>query len=154
MFGTVNRASRNFENIIGGLVILLMMSGFYFYAEKLAVAAERESIQQTLSVIRQGINVFMFHKMISGESLDFRQFRHGNPVTMLSVFPGNYAGEFSAEDAASAPAGKWFFERDSRQLVYRPAYADALNKSELRFRLEYDVNAQNSLPLRLLEVSD
>lgn len=150
------RGKRYLENLLGlGLIVVLALI-FFVYVDRLVISAERASVQQTLSILRQGVQVFMFSKMIEDGRRDFAKYRDGNPFALLSRMPRDYAGEYSARDGAQVPAGRWYFELDSRQAVYRfmhrPWWSGETGGREIRLRLEYLPAEGDPLPLKLLEV--
>lgn len=149
------RSKRYLENLLGlGLIAVLVLI-FFGYINRLAIAAEEAGVQQTLSILRQGVQIFMFSKMIDGDRR-FEKYDHGNPFAMLSKTPEDYAGEYSARDGLRVPAGRWYFELDNRQAVYRfmnaPLWEDQAGKKEIRLSLRFEPAADNALPLKLREV--
>lgn len=150
------RSKRYLESLLGlGLIAVLVLI-FFVYANRLAKSAEEAGVQQTLSTLRQGVQIFMFSKMIDGEQR-FEKYDNGNPFAMLSKTPEDYAGEYSARDGLRVPPGRWYFELDSRQAVYRfvnaPLGKDGTGKKEIRLSLRFEPGEGNALPLKLREVS-
>lgn len=149
------RSKRYLENLLGlGLIAVLVLI-FFVYVNRLAIDVEQAGVQQTLSVLRQGVQVFMLSKIIDGERR-FEKYGNGNPFAMLSKTPEDYAGEYSARDGMRVPAGRWYFEPDSRQAVYRfmnaPLWEEEAGKKEIRLSLRFEPAAGNALPLKLREV--
>lgn len=150
------RSKRYLENLLGFGLMAVMVLIFFVYVDRLTISAERASVQQTLSILRQGVQVFMFSKMVDSRQRDFAEYANGNPFALLSRMPEHYAGEYSARDGEQVPAGHWYFDLDSRQAVYRfrnrPLWNEADGDREIRLSLQY-APASNPLPLRLLEVA-
>jgi hypothetical protein len=133
-----NRAKRYFEWLISGLLIGGVLLILFSKLNQLALSVERESIQQTLSTVRMGVQIFIFKNMIEGKHRDLRSYENMNPIEMLGHPPENYAGAYSAAQSTEVPSGRWYFDLSSRELVYRMTYllfGDASGKTELRYRL-------------------
>lgn len=148
------RSKRYLENLLGLGLVAVLVSIFFVYVSRLVVSTERSAVQQTLSVLRQGVQVFMLSKVIDGDRR-LEKYDHGNPFAMLSQTPEDYAGEYSARDGLRVPAGNWYFELDSRQAVYRfmnaPLWKDQTGKKEIRLSLRFEPAAGDALPLKLRE---
>jgi hypothetical protein len=147
------RGKRYLENLLGlGLIAALLLI-FFVYINRLAIAAEEAGVQQSLSILRQGVQIFMLGKMIDGERR-FEKYDNGNPFAMLPKAPADYAGEYSARDGRQVPDGRWYFELDSRQAVYRfmnkPFWKDGTGEKEIRLSLRFEP-AEGPLPLKLRE---
>lgn len=149
------RSKRYLENLLGLGVIAVLLLIFFVYVDRLATDVEQAGVQQTLSVLRQGVQVFMLSKMIDGERR-FEKYDNGNPFAMLLKTPEDYAGEYSARDGLRLPAGRWYFELDTRQAVYRfmnaPLWKDETGEKEIRLSLRFEPAEGNALPLKLREV--
>jgi hypothetical protein len=141
--------------LIALMLTSVMVLVFFERVEKIAVTAERESVNQYLSTTRVGIQMFMLEDIVRGRITDIRSYENTNPMRFYKELPSNYAGEFSAEDAANISTGQWYFDKSARQLVYRvshyPLYEDG-NRRELRYRLQYSNVADDVFSLRLSPV--
>jgi hypothetical protein len=132
---------------------------FFGQVEKISVIAERESVQQCLSSLRVGIQFFILSDMVNGKAADMRVYEDTNPMQFQdqTKLPVNYAGEFSAEEAAAVAAGRWYYDTTARQLVYRvshyPLYEGDTRK-ELRYRLRSSDTADDLYSLRLSAVEE
>jgi hypothetical protein len=131
-----DRAKRYLEWLISGLLIGVVVLILFGKLNRLAASTERESVQQTLSAVRMGIQIFIFKNMLQGKHDDLSGYENTNPMDMLSHPPGNYAGAYSAEQSVEVPSGRWYFDLSSQQLAYRMTYSfEGANVTELRYRL-------------------
>ncbi len=82
-----------------------------------------------------------------------------NPMRLLSEAPDNYLGEMSGVDPANLPPGHWYFDLESRELVYLVRF-DQYFRTEmpgpprLVFRTELVYNERDELAgVRLARVN-
>ena len=151
---TQNFGNRYYQYLIAALMIGICYTVFFFYAEKLSVSAERELVNQTISIMRRGLQIHMFNQMITGEKIDYRKFANGNPMNFLDSTPANYIGESREADIADRKPGFWFFDLDAKELVYRPLYKKSLRspkKHELRLAIVFQPDKPNINSVALLE---
>lgn len=151
------RSKRYWENLLSLGIICVLASISFAYINRLAAGVEQASVQRTLSILRQSVQVVMVEKIISGDWREFERYDDGNPFAMFAQMPGRYAGEYTARDGLQVPAGRWYFELDSRQAVYRFMNQlpwDETGKKEIRLSLQFEPAGGNALPLKLLEVSE
>ncbi|HEX7028056.1 MAG TPA: hypothetical protein VF268_12505 [Gammaproteobacteria bacterium] len=150
------RGKRYLENLLGLGIIVVLALIFFGYVNRLVISAEQATVQQTLSILRQSVQMYMFSKMLEEEQGDFAKYDGGNPFAMLAQVPRDYAGEYSAQDGVQVPAGRWYFDLDSRQAVYRfmnqPLRNEEAGSREIRLSLQYVRRPGNPLPLRLVQV--
>jgi hypothetical protein len=132
------RAKRYLEWLISGLLISVVLLVLFSKLNQLAVAAEREGVQQTLSTLRMGVQIFIFKNMIAGKHHNLRDYENTNPIDMLAIPPSNYVGAYPADQSAEVSPGRWYFDLSSQELVYRMSYflmGQDNGKTELRYRL-------------------
>lgn len=150
------KSKRWLERLVALILVLILVSVFFVRVEKISIVAERESVQQCLSSIRVGVQMFVLSDVMRGRIADMRAYENANPMRLQDQekLPVNYAGEFSAEEAAGLRGGQWYYDTTAGQLVYRvshyPLYeGDA--RRELRYRLRF---SDDIFSLRLVELKE
>jgi hypothetical protein len=130
---TGQRRFRRFEALvwlIASLVLLgIFLSRISFYTK----SAEERAIETTLSQLRAAIEL---HRLRSATTVALEG---SNPMRLLAVPPSNYVGEFASLDGAPAQRGTWFFDRQSKTLVYMLLDAEKSSSRQrkmLYFKLE------------------
>jgi hypothetical protein len=153
---TSGKSKRWLERLIALMLASVMVLVFFERIEKIAIIAERESVQQYLSTTQVGIQMFMLADIVQGNVADMRSYENTNPMRFYKILPSNYAGELSTKEVASIRGGQWYYDKSANQLVYRishhPLYEGDARK-ELRYRLQYSDAADiiSSLYLKELE---
>ncbi|MBN1378532.1 MAG: hypothetical protein JXA04_04800 [Gammaproteobacteria bacterium] len=107
---------RHFELLVAVIVISLVALVFYGWVERLAIKVEQARIQYTLSNLRSAIKIQELTMLVAGRSDELFEYHYGNPMEFMDAPPFEYSGEF--EDGTAAESGSWFFNRQSRQLIY------------------------------------
>lgn len=104
---------RRFESLVWltvGLAILAVFLGkIPFYTKN----AEERAIDVTLSQLRAAVEMHRLRSTGAGRTLE-----GSNPMELLEVKPPNYLGEFASRGSAPTQPGTWFFDRESKELVY------------------------------------
>ena len=88
--------------------------------------AERQVVELTVRNMRTGMQLAMGEAMMRQRESEIASWAGSNPVRWLNSPPGGYRGECSAAESRDLPGGTWCFERERRQLLYRPRRADHL----------------------------
>ena len=115
----------------------------------LRVEAERVAMEEVLGALRAGVAMQAVSHIAQHRDGALALLHGSNPMDSLVQAPSNYLGELDAADAARAPAGRWYFDRAERLLVYRIRYAgyfetEFANPPRARFRVELVYRDQNS----------
>lgn len=82
-----------------------------------------------------------------------------NPMRLLSEVPDNYLGEVDGVDPANLPPGNWYFDLESRELVYLVRFGQYFRTEmpgppRLAFRTELVYNERDRLAgVRLARVN-
>lgn len=119
-----------FELIV---VISIISVLFVFAAErlmKLAVQAERASVQQMTGIIRSALAMRIAAHVARGTVPELAALANGNPMDLLADTPDTYLGELDHPDPATIEGGHWYFDTRTHLLVYR-----VLNEKEFETRL-------------------
>lgn len=93
--------------------------------------AERLAVELTLRNIRTGMQLAMGEALMHQRESDIANWVGSNPVRWLGSPPEGYLGECSVIEARALPVGAWCFERERRELAYRPRNADHLSISAM-----------------------
>jgi hypothetical protein len=120
------------------LVVALMavlLERLLYYEEY----AEKAMVEVAVTSMRAGLHVRRAEAVVAralGQEVGMPE---TNPVRWLGVVPPNYAGEFDGPAPPGAGDGIWFYDRLSRELVYRPSLQrhflpDAAGRREVRVR--------------------
>ena len=124
---------RRFESLVWlivGLVLLAVFLGIPFYTR----SAEERAIDVTLSQLRAAVEMHRLRSAAATSALE-----GSNPMQLLAVKPVNYVGEFANRVSAAAQPGTWFFDRESKELIYvllAPEKSSLKQQQMLYFKLE------------------
>ena len=101
--------------ILGVLALVLLRA-----LNEVEEQAERQMVELMLRNMRTGMQYAMGEALMRQRENEIAAWAGGDPTRWLEVPPQGYRGECSVEERRNLPEGAWCFERDSRQLVYRP----------------------------------
>jgi prepilin-type N-terminal cleavage/methylation domain-containing protein len=106
--------------------------------------AERVGVLTLESQIRSTLMTAAAKRIAGGKSATLTEFDGSNPIALLLEAPDNYAGELRGNDTVGVPRRNWYFDLDSRHLVYRkgrpfgPAgERESLDDPEFEVRVAY-----------------
>jgi hypothetical protein len=152
----LQKSKRWLERLIALILASIAVLVFFERVEKISLIAERESVQQSLSSMRVGIQMFVLTDITRGRTADMRAYENANPMRFQDQekLPVNYAGEFGAEEAANVRNGQWYYDTSAGHFVYKvshyPLYENDARR-ELRYRLRF---ADDVFSLRLVDVEE
>ncbi len=122
-------------------IATVLMGVFLERMLHLLATAEREIVALTLANTELALRTRVAAAPILGGPLPL-DWRNRSPFGVAGVEAKNYAGELAAVRAEALARGAWAFDRESRELVYRPRYPLGLRTADgsglLRFRLRTD----------------
>ncbi len=81
--------------------------------------AERVGVLTLESQIRSTLMTAAAKRIAGGRSASIAEFDGNNPMQLMLTPPSNYVGELRGSEAAAVSGRKWFFNLDTRRLVYR-----------------------------------
>ncbi|MGB6054113.1 MAG: hypothetical protein WBG17_02630 [Burkholderiaceae bacterium] len=113
-----HRASR-LELLVAAVLIAIVAALLLERLTRYQEYTEKAVMEATIAHMRSGLRVRVAEMMITGSLAQLQEVRQENPVGWLEAPPANYLGEIPA---AAAAAGNWYFDRDARELVYRPRH--------------------------------
>lgn len=112
--------------LILGLVLLALLSTLNEAKEQ----AERQIVDLTIRNMRTGMQLAMGEALMRQREREMASWVGSNPVQWLATSPAGYRGDCSAEESGDLSGGEWCFERDRRELVYRPRQVEYLQGAE------------------------
>lgn len=83
--------------------------------------AEKTMVDLTLASLRAALHVRRAEAVVARAFGEEVAMPEANPVRWLGVVPPNYAGEFDGAAPPGEGDGIWFYDRATRELVYRPS---------------------------------
>jgi general secretion pathway protein G len=116
--------------------------------------AEKTAMEQTAAVLRSALALRAASYLLAGRLAQAPELAEQNPMEWLAERPGNYVGELYDPAEAEVSPGSWFFDRKTRELVYRPRmtrffHPRAEGRTEVRYkavvRLDERVAAQREV---------
>jgi len=109
---------RLFEWAVLVCIIGLLCSLFLQRMDRMQGLIEKRNFEATVQVLQAAV---FLAATVGSEDL----VAQGNPVKVyqqqFGMLPTNYLGELAPSDAAAAPSGHWYFDRQDKILVYRVA---------------------------------
>ena len=84
----------------------------------LLVDAERVTMETTAGVLRSALGMKVAQHIVRQKVGGLRALEGSNPMDQLAQLPPNYLGERHGADPQALEDGNWYFDADSRQLVY------------------------------------
>lgn len=101
---------------------------------------ERAAMVQNLAAINTALTLKFAAYVTSGRPDAIRDELGRNPIELLARAPQNYLGELYAPRPESLERASWYFDRESRELVYLPnrrrfLSTDAGPPEKIRFRV-------------------
>ena len=92
--------------------------------------AERISVLRLEGQLRSSLMMEAAGRIVRGQSASIADLEGSNPIVLLLEPPKNYLGELTADRAAGARAGHWYFEPQSQRLIYRPGLPFGISASD------------------------
>jgi hypothetical protein len=86
---------------------------------ELRVAAERTHVISMIGKLRSSLGLQVAERALEQGIPAVIALQGGNPMDLLQAPPHNYKGELQAADPAAIEGGRWYFDSDARELVYR-----------------------------------
>ncbi|HRF11482.1 MAG: hypothetical protein ABTS16_17990 [Candidatus Accumulibacter phosphatis] len=108
--------------VVIGLLAIGLLSALHDANER----AERQAVELTIRNMRTGMQLAVGEALMQQREGEMAAWVGINPVRWLGSDPAGYRGECSAAESRDLPAGAWCFDRDRRQLMYRPRHTGHL----------------------------
>lgn len=124
---------------IAGVLAAVLLERLLTYAE----VAEKAAMDATVSRLNSALYAQLALHVLRGEYDAIEALPRQSPFVTADVRSSNYLGEFDGASPEGAEAGKWFYDRVHRELVYVPNlkryFSSASGEQALplmRFRIE------------------
>ena len=111
--------------IMGSLIFL-----FFRYTDKISIATEKASIQQTKNIINSSLAIVFATYAVKGELDRLNELDGGNPFDHLAEYnltPANYQGEIRAGNLDDLAPG-WYYDKLSGKVIYKSYYGERVYK--------------------------
>ena len=162
------------ELVFAIIVILVLISVFLNYMVVMLARAEQAMVDNSITRINSALRLQAMQVYVDDAFTGIAAMRHANPVRLLEQQPEwdvsdhlesvqlatmvkarseaalpNYAGEMGGDAATDLEPGSWYFDTDSRALVYIVRNAELFRselpgRARLRYRLELNYDDQDS----------
>ncbi|MEC4722989.1 hypothetical protein RY831_27905 [Noviherbaspirillum sp. CPCC 100848] len=103
-----------------GAVALPMLDRLRYYQE----VAEQAYVDYAISGMRSGLRLRIAAMMLEGRGQEAYRLAGENPVDWLERRPDNYAGELIRPDPDLLRPGTWYFDLETRRLIYLVKHGD------------------------------
>lgn len=104
--------------VIGLLAVWLLRA-----LEDVEARAEKLMVELTVRNIRTGLQLALGEALLHGREREIAGWAGVNPLRWLGREPPGYRGECTTRQAQGLEAGAWCFDRERRELAYRPRHA-------------------------------
>ena len=122
MVNTAKHKAKGFtllELVVSLLVIVILYGVLSVRLGALAESAERAAMYGVLGQVQQQINLRLAKFYIEGAPHKAKQLLTVNPFSWIAPLPRLYAGEVENSSDKALVAGRWYFDKPNRQLIYR-----------------------------------
>lgn len=138
--GMPGGASRGFGLVDLAVALAVLAILLYFLLDRVLYmqeVAEKTEVEETVRSINYGLRLEAASRIARGPDPGRLALEKDNPIKWLNAPPRNYVGEHEKAPGHAKP-GYWYFQLQSRQLIYRPNRAERLRiegmkEKELRF---------------------
>ncbi|MEX0899232.1 MAG: prepilin-type cleavage/methylation domain-containing protein [Gammaproteobacteria bacterium] len=112
--------------------------------------AEAAAAATIVGASRSAIGMEVAARILDGGPASVAELDGFNPMRLLSEQPDNYLGEMGGVDPANLPVGHWYFDIESRELVYLVRFGEYFRTElpgppRLVFRTELVYNERDEL---------
>lgn len=97
-------------SILAGVLLERMV----YYQE----IAEKASMEQVAADLRSSVNLRAAELVLENRFADLDELVLKNPFELLAQKPQNYLGVLDGPSPEQVPAGKWYFDKRSKEVVY------------------------------------
>jgi len=122
----MRRAARGFSTLellfavtIIGTLMYVFLQQVDYYRER----AEKVAMEQLARDIGSALRIRVAELILASRWDEIGRLESANPVDALELQIGNYAGAGGRAAEASVEEGHWYFDRETRELVYFPRLA-------------------------------
>ena len=147
----MSRAARGFsvlELLFSVMIIGTLMAFFLQRVDYYRERAEKVAMEQLAREIGSALRIRVAELMLANRWQDIGRLESANPVDALELQVGNYAGAGGRAGEASVGEGRWYFDRETRELVYFPQLASNFVSGEERPRVAWHIVVVREAPRR------
>jgi general secretion pathway protein G len=113
-------------------ITCLLLIFIWVAAEKiweLRVVAERTHVVSIVGNLQSALGLEVAERALEQGIPAVVALQGSNPMDLLQPPPANYAGEKQDVDPAAEKGGRWYFDLDARELVYRVEFEENFRSS-------------------------
>lgn len=160
---TAMRRQRGFSMLEVVLVIILAITMYAVAIDRLLPLrgdAEAAHVATVVGTLRGALGMEVAALIVYDGAAAVAGLDGANPMHFLAEQPDNYLGEVSGMRPEMLPAGHWYFDLDSRELVYLVRFADYFRTElpgppRMAFRTELVYNERDDLAgVRIARVNE
>jgi len=107
-----------FELIVVITIISVLAVFALNYYRKLLIEVEQSTLEYNLGSLRSALSMRFAENFVAGKTQDLIVLVGSNPMELLAEKPKNYLGQISKKDEQPVDPGHWYFDSDSKLLVY------------------------------------
>ncbi len=115
-----------FRLVMTVILVIILILVFFNYTNRISVAIEETSIQQTKNIINSSLAVVFATYAAKGELDGLNELNGGNPFVHLAEYnltPTSYQGEIRAENLDEIGPG-WYYDKTNKKVIYKSYYDD------------------------------
>lgn len=141
------RNYKRFQWLMALAVAALLFGVFMQRVTRLSAESERIAADQSVVAINTLLIQVVVKHAVRGKLNELQVYADTNPMRLveaqLGVVPANYAGEMHRTQLAQVSRGTWFFDLESRELVYR--YINRPGQLRLRLAVNFSDSDANDV---------
>lgn len=135
------------------LVIILVVALYALAIDRILPLrgdAEAAAVATTVGTLRSAMGMEVAARIVHRGLDEIASLAGANPMRLLAETPDNYLGEIDGVQPAQLPAGHWYFDRATGELVYLVRYAEYFRTDlpgvpRMVFKVELVYNERNEL---------
>jgi general secretion pathway protein G len=129
--------------ILVGVLMLVLLDRLDFYRE----SAEKMAMEQLSRELGWALRIRAAELMLTNHWEEIGRLENANPLEALEMRVTNYAGAGNTAGEAAVAPGRWYFNTETRELVYFPDLSSSFATSKgQRARVAWRVVVVNEVP--------
>ena len=127
--------------VIISVLVAIALSRLLPYIDE----AERVAVLTVESQIKSTLMTSAAKRIAGGRAASISELNRSNPMQLMLEAPKNYVGELRGSDGGSVSRRNWYFDLETRRLVYRPGRpfgwsdgAESIDNPEFEVRVAFD----------------
>lgn len=125
-----------FRLVMTIILVIILILVFFNYTNRISIAIEKTSIQQTKNIINSTLMVVFAGYAVKGELESLNELNGGDPFEYLETYsqlPATYRGDIGVDKSKNSKPG-WYYDGEKGVVIYKPLYDD----KDYYFRIELD----------------